>query len=112
MAEVTHGRREPLYFDRPARRKARGRNAHLRRFRCHFQQGQSPEEIQRTFPALTLEQVYGVITYYLGHQSEIDQYLRQQKQIWDNARADAEGKPNAAVQRLRQLRTDKAGQPQ
>ena len=42
-----------------------------------FQRGASPESIVRSFPLLTLEQVYGAITYYLAHAQEIDAYLRQ-----------------------------------
>lgn len=33
-----------------------------------FQLGESPEAIRAHFPALTLEQVYGAIAFYLGHQ--------------------------------------------
>ncbi|MDT4954723.1 MAG: hypothetical protein QOJ02_2861 [Acidobacteriota bacterium] len=40
-----------------------------------FRRGASPESIQRSFPTLTLEQIYGAITFYLAHQEEIDQYL-------------------------------------
>ena len=40
-----------------------------------FQSGASAEEIQRSFPALTLEQVYGAIAFYLAHKAEIDEYL-------------------------------------
>ena len=40
-----------------------------------FRRGASPESIQRSFPLLTLEQVYGAIAYYLAHQEEVDQYL-------------------------------------
>lgn len=40
-------------------------------------QGDSPETIADNFPALTLEQVYGAIAFYLAHQQEIDEYLRQ-----------------------------------
>ena len=40
-------------------------------------QGDSPETIADNFSALTLEQVYGAIAFYLAHQSEIDEYLRQ-----------------------------------
>lgn len=29
------------------------------------------------FPVLSLEQVYGAITYYLGHRGEVDAYLQQ-----------------------------------
>ena len=31
-----------------------------------FLNGSAPESIVESFPALTLEQVYGAITYYLG----------------------------------------------
>jgi uncharacterized protein (DUF433 family) len=40
-----------------------------------FQNGQSPEAIRAAFPTLTLEQVYGAITFYLGHRSEVDEDL-------------------------------------
>jgi uncharacterized protein (DUF433 family) len=43
-----------------------------------FLEGLSPETIAaECFPTLTLEQVYGAITYYLSHRAEIDAYLRQ-----------------------------------
>ena len=38
-----------------------------------FQDGQSPEAIRSAFPTLTLEQVYGAITFYLGHRAEVDE---------------------------------------
>ena len=40
-----------------------------------FHRGAAPESIQRSFPSLTLEQIYGAITFYLSHQEEVDQYL-------------------------------------
>ncbi len=40
-----------------------------------FQTGQSPEAIRSAFPTLTLEQVYGAITFYLGHRLEVDEDL-------------------------------------
>lgn len=43
-----------------------------------FLDGLSPETIAtECFPTLSLEQVYGAITYYLAHCSEIDTYLKQ-----------------------------------
>jgi uncharacterized protein (DUF433 family) len=42
-----------------------------------FREGLSPETIAaECFPTLSLEQVYGTITYYLSHRPEIDAYLR------------------------------------
>jgi hypothetical protein len=40
-----------------------------------FQVGQSHEAIRSAFPTLTLEQVYGAITFYLGHRSAVDEDL-------------------------------------
>ena len=37
-----------------------------------FRSGESPETIQQQFPSLSLEQVYGSIAFYLGHQAEVD----------------------------------------
>jgi uncharacterized protein (DUF433 family) len=43
-----------------------------------FLDGLSPETLAaECFPILSLEQVYGAITYYLSHRQEIDAYLRQ-----------------------------------
>ena len=42
-----------------------------------FERGSSPEEIQQSWPALSLEQVYGAITYYLANREAVDEYLQQ-----------------------------------
>jgi uncharacterized protein (DUF433 family) len=45
-----------------------------------FREGLSPETIMREcFPTLTLEQVYGAITFYLANRAELDAYL----QMWE-----------------------------
>jgi uncharacterized protein (DUF433 family) len=41
-----------------------------------FKRGAAPETIRRSFPLLTLEEVYGAITYYLAHETEVDDYLQ------------------------------------
>ena len=48
-----------------------------------FQSGESAECIQQSFPALTLEQVYGAIAYYLANQQSIDQYLIEGQKEFD-----------------------------
>ena len=42
-----------------------------------FLQGESPEAIVQAFPSLSLEQVYGGITFYLAHRAEMDAYLEK-----------------------------------
>jgi uncharacterized protein (DUF433 family) len=45
-----------------------------------YRRGAAPETIRRSFPLLTLEEVYGVLTFYLANESKIDQYLMQSQQ--------------------------------
>src|SRR5438552_1773936 len=54
-----------------------------------FVEGQSAEAIAQAFPALTLEQVYGAITYYLAHRDEVDRYLESRKQDFAASRQAA-----------------------
>jgi uncharacterized protein (DUF433 family) len=51
-----------------------------------FLNGQMPESIAESFPVLSLEQVYGAITYYLGHRAEIEAYLREGRSQYERER--------------------------
>jgi uncharacterized protein (DUF433 family) len=64
-----------------------------------FIQGHSAETIKQQYPALTLEEVYGSIAYYLGHRAEIDAYLRQQEAVWQQGQARSEQQPKQARKR-------------
>ena len=64
-----------------------------------FNRGAAPETIRRSFPLLTLEEVYGAITFYLAHENEIDEYL-QRSDADLGAQADA---------RRQQLKASKPG---
>lgn len=54
-----------------------------------FLSGQSAEAIAQAFQLLTLEQVYGAITYYLAHRDDIDRYLESRRQDFAAARQAA-----------------------
>ena len=56
-----------------------------------FRRGDSPDEIVAAFPSLELADVYAVITYYLRHRAEVEDYLRAQE-------AKAAGLDVAAIQ--------------
>lgn len=64
-----------------------------------FQRGASPESIVRSFPLLTLEQVYGAIAYYLAHEREIDDYLYQSEAEFELLR-------QASREELRRIKPD------
>lgn len=51
-----------------------------------FRDGQAPESIVRSFPLLSLEQVYGAITYYLANREEVDAYLEQGEADYETLR--------------------------
>ena len=55
-----------------------------------FLAGQTAEAIAQAFPLLTLEQVYGALTFYLAHRQDVDAYLSAQRE-------DFEAKRTAAV---------------
>lgn len=69
-----------------------------------FLEGHSPETIAQQYPALTLEDVYGAITFYLGNREEVNQYLQRQEKIWEEFRQKADQNLSPVVQRLRKLR--------
>ncbi len=48
-----------------------------------FKRGAAPETIKRNFPLLTLEEVFGAITFYLAHEQEIDAYLDEFESDWE-----------------------------
>src|SRR6516225_7348195 len=75
-----------------------------------FQQGHSPDTIRQQYPALTLEEVYGSIAYYLAHLDEVNAYLEQQDQVWKEWQARCEEQPSPVVERLRALRRSGATQ--
>lgn len=77
-----------------------------------FDQGHSPEMICRQYPSLTLEAVYGAITWYLAHPDEAKEYLSRQDRVWQEARAEAERHPAPVVDRLLRVREAEAARPQ
>jgi len=68
-----------------------------------FRNGDSPEAIHHSFPLLTLEEIYGAITFYLGHRAEIDAYLEQTHAEFEAARR-AQVIPEDLRARLEQAR--------
>jgi uncharacterized protein (DUF433 family) len=54
--------------------------AHLVR---EFQRGELPEAIRSHYPTLSLEQVYGAITFYLGAKEEVEADLTERERVED-----------------------------
>jgi uncharacterized protein (DUF433 family) len=59
-----------------------------------FRNGQSPEAIRWAFPTLSLEQVYGAITFYLGHKDEVDDDIAARERVEDAFSDEHQAPPN------------------
>lgn len=48
-----------------------------------FQNGEQPETIRSHYPTLSLEQVYGAITFYLGNREHVEKDIAQRRREED-----------------------------
>ena len=69
-----------------------------------FRRGASPDSIQRSFPTLTLEQVYGAIAFYLANESEIDAYLQRGEKELDRLRETTRDSDPAFYEKMKAAR--------
>lgn len=70
----------PLHLDGSRVLRIGGTRVTLDTLVDKFESGATPEEIAQDFPVLDLADVYAVITYYLRHRSEVDEYLDRRRQ--------------------------------
>lgn len=46
-------------------------------------EGETPEELRRQFPRLSLAGIYDALSYYYDHKREVDAFLQQQREeVW------------------------------
>jgi uncharacterized protein (DUF433 family) len=65
-----------------------------------FLRGATPEGIQSSFEALTLEQIFGSLAYYLANRLAIDEYLRQGEVEYDRLYEESRAQRPAFYARL------------
>jgi len=73
-----------------------------------FWHGQTAESIAQSFPVLTLEHVYGALTFYLANQSEIDAYLTASQAEFELMRQAAHQQDPMFYQKLADARRQAA----
>jgi uncharacterized protein (DUF433 family) len=66
----------------------------------------TPDELQRRFPTLTLEQIHATLTYYHRNQAKIDAYLNDWIEFGNRMRAEQERNPDPLMLKLRRLRAE------
>jgi len=84
----------------------RGSRVSLESVVYEFLDGASPESIVDDFPTLTLEQVYGAITFYLAHRTEVDAYMTQTEKAWNDASTNQPPLPDGLRERLERARRE------
>lgn len=70
--------------------------------------GQTAEAITQSFPLLTLEQVYGALTFYLANRRKIDDCLRRSEQDFESLRQAARNADPMWYQKLQDARRSAA----
>lgn len=73
-----------------------------------FWRGETPESIAQSFPLLSLEQVYGSLTYYLAHKDEVDSYLKEADSDYKGLQERAQVQDPMFYQKLRASRKEAA----
>lgn len=69
-------------------------------------EGYSAQELQDSFPALTLAQVYGSIAYYLEHRQALDaRFVAEEQEYYQQGKRDREADPDF-YRRLDERRTN------
>src|ERR1051326_929542 len=70
---------------------------------AHLHRGLTAEQIQDTYPTLTLEQVYATILYYHHNRQQVTDYLAGWIQYCDESEAAARRAPHPATRRLLEI---------
>jgi hypothetical protein len=73
-----------------------------------FTGGATAEQIQDDFPTLSLREIYGAISYYLGNEDQVEEYLRRRDQEAAQLRSETEDRPRIDALR-RRIRERNAG---
>jgi uncharacterized protein (DUF433 family) len=66
-----------------------------------FQEGATAEQIQDSYPSLSLRDIYGAIAYYLQHSAEVEEYLARREDEAVTVRQDIEARQDLAELRAR-----------
>ena len=69
----------PLALTEDGRILIKGSRVSLDSIVHHFKQGATAEQIQDSFPSLSLREIYGAIAYYLEHTETVEEYLHEQQ---------------------------------
>jgi uncharacterized protein (DUF433 family) len=92
----------PLFDDEQGGLRVTGTRVLLERIVYAFEDGATPEGIVQSYDTLQLADVYAVLSWYLHHKEEVQDYLRKRSEQADTIRRTIEAKqPDRAELRAR-----------
>jgi uncharacterized protein (DUF433 family) len=91
--KLTFDQTAPLHQDETGTVRVIGSRVTLDTLVAAFNKGGTAEQIQDSFPSLSLRQIYGAIAYYLDHQGEVEDYLRERQAEAEAIREQIESEP-------------------
>ena len=108
MKQLTLSQIVPLHQDEMGSVRIMGSRVTLDTLVAAFKKGNTAEQIQDSFPSLSLRQIYGAIAYYLDHQEDVEAYLEERQTEADAIRREIESQPQYSEfrEKLRRRRAE------
>ena len=91
----------PLWTDEDGKIRVEGTRVLLETVITAFHQGETPEGIVECYSTLSLSAVYGVVTYYLTHRAEVDDYMQRVAAAGEQTQRESEAVMTPEVKALR-----------
>jgi len=93
MKQLTLTHSVPLEQDAEGTVRVLGTRVTLDTLMAAFNKGNTAEQIQDSFPSLSLAQVYGVIAWYIDNQKDAEEYFKARQTDADTMREEIESQP-------------------
>jgi uncharacterized protein (DUF433 family) len=99
MNALTLTQTTPLFEDKDGTIRIIGSRIPLDTIVYEFNQGATAEQIQDSFPSLSLRSIDGALAFYLEHQAAVEEYLRHREQEAAELRRKLESRPEITALR-------------
>ena len=93
MKQLNFTQTAPLALDSEGTIRLAGSRVTFDTLIVAFKKGNTAEQIQDSFPSLSLAQIYGAIAWYLDHQAEAEDYLKEREAEAEAVRLEIESQP-------------------
>jgi uncharacterized protein (DUF433 family) len=94
VRQLTFSQTVPLQQDETGTVRIEGSRVTLDTVIAAFERGATAEQIQDSFPSLSLRQIYAAIAYCLDRQDEVEAYLKERKVEAEAIRREVESQPH------------------